>query len=88
MYCTFFFLINVDESTIGVNLQDSDFNKCTGFEVLVKKLKDGRQMCKDFEDFLRQRYAIFFNIYRFRVTHPLTVNFALVIKNTVPKMLL
>ena len=36
-------------------LQDSDFNKCTGFEVLVKKLKDGRQMCKDFEDFLRQR---------------------------------
>jgi len=36
-------------------LQDADFKGTTGFESLVKKLKDGRQMCKDFEDFLRQR---------------------------------
>ncbi|KAI0227721.1 Proline-serine-threonine phosphatase-interacting protein 1 [Lamellibrachia satsuma] len=38
--------------------KDSDFKGSTGFEVLVKKLKDGRQMCKDFEDFLRQRAKI------------------------------
>ena len=27
-----------------------------GFDVLVKRMKDGKQVCKEFEDFLKARY--------------------------------
>ena len=39
--------------------KDNDYNGTGGFETLQKKLKDGRLMCKDVEDFLRQRYPFF-----------------------------
>ncbi|XP_027039793.1 proline-serine-threonine phosphatase-interacting protein 1-like [Pocillopora damicornis] len=33
----------------------TDFNSTAGFDALCKRLKDGKQMCLDFEDFIRQR---------------------------------
>ncbi|XP_028399506.1 proline-serine-threonine phosphatase-interacting protein 2-like [Dendronephthya gigantea] len=33
----------------------SDFNSTTGFDVLCKRVKDGRQMCVDYEEFIKQR---------------------------------
>ncbi|KAL9985653.1 hypothetical protein ACROYT_G008079 [Oculina patagonica] len=33
----------------------TDFNSSAGFDVLAKRMKDGKQMCQDFEDFIRQR---------------------------------
>lgn len=33
----------------------TDFNSTAGFDALCKRLKDGKQMCQDFEDFIRQR---------------------------------
>lgn len=36
-------------------LQCKEFTLHTGFEVLVQRLLDGRKMCKDVEDLLKQR---------------------------------
>lgn len=33
----------------------ADFNSTAGFDVLCKRMRDGKQMCQDFEEFLRQR---------------------------------
>ena len=50
------------EDTIGLLwwnlliLQGSDFCSTVGFDVLVKRMKDGKQVCKEFEDFLKARY--------------------------------
>lgn len=32
-----------------------DFNSTAGFDALCKRMRDGKQMCQDFEDFIRQR---------------------------------
>lgn len=37
-------------------LQCKEFTFHTGYEVLVQRLLDGRKMCKDVEDLLKQRY--------------------------------
>ncbi|OXB82018.1 UNVERIFIED_CONTAM: hypothetical protein H355_004101 [Colinus virginianus] len=37
------------------NLECKEFTLHTGFEVLVQRLLDGRKMCKDVEDLLKQR---------------------------------
>ena len=37
--------------------QGSDYCSTQGFEVLIKRMKDGKQMSKDFEDFLKARYV-------------------------------
>ncbi|XP_038077950.1 proline-serine-threonine phosphatase-interacting protein 1-like [Patiria miniata] len=34
---------------------DTDFNSTNGYDVLLKRMKDGREMCKDYEEFLKQR---------------------------------
>ena len=33
----------------------SDFNSTAGFDTLCKRLRDGKQMCIDFEEFIKQR---------------------------------
>ncbi len=38
--------------------QGSDFCSTSGFDALVKRMKDGKQMCKDFEDFLKARLKL------------------------------
>ena len=38
------------------NLQGSDFNSTAGFDTLCKRVRDGKQMCIDFEEFIKQRY--------------------------------
>ena len=35
--------------------QGADFVSTAGFDVLSKRMKEGKQVCKDLEDFLRQR---------------------------------
>ena len=55
-----FFLLNVE---IDVNffcsglfsIQDTEFNSTNGYDVLLKRMKEGREMCKDYEEFLKQR---------------------------------
>ncbi|NWX22632.1 PPIP1 protein, partial [Aegotheles bennettii] len=42
-------------STLSFCLQCKEFTFHTGYEVLVQRLLDGRKMCKDVEDLLRQR---------------------------------
>ncbi|XP_041457789.1 proline-serine-threonine phosphatase-interacting protein 1-like isoform X1 [Lytechinus variegatus] len=37
------------------NFWDSDFNSTNGFEVLLKRMKDGREMCKALETLLKER---------------------------------
>ena len=34
--------------------QNCDIGNFTGFEVLVKRVKDGRAVCKEYTEFLRQ----------------------------------
>lgn len=35
--------------------QGTDFNSTAGFDALCKRMRDGRQMTQDLEDFIRQR---------------------------------
>ncbi|NXS71970.1 PPIP1 protein, partial [Pandion haliaetus] len=42
-------------STLSFCLQCKEFTFHTGYEVLVQRLLDGRKMCKDVEDLLKQR---------------------------------
>ncbi|XP_071098954.1 proline-serine-threonine phosphatase-interacting protein 2-like isoform X3 [Haliotis cracherodii] len=35
-----------------------DFTSTAGFEVLAQRMKDGRHMCKEFEEYLKQRYEM------------------------------
>ncbi|XP_030829110.1 proline-serine-threonine phosphatase-interacting protein 2 isoform X3 [Strongylocentrotus purpuratus] len=37
------------------NFWDSEFNSTNGFEVLCKRMKDGREMCKALENLLKER---------------------------------
>ncbi|XP_071488351.1 proline-serine-threonine phosphatase-interacting protein 1-like isoform X1 [Diadema antillarum] len=37
------------------NFWDTDFNSTGGYEVLIKRMKDGREMCKALEELLKQR---------------------------------
>ncbi len=34
---------------------DTEFNSTNGYDVLLKRMKEGREMCKDYEEFLKQR---------------------------------
>lgn len=36
-------------------VQGSDFTSTAGFDTLVKRLKEGKQMCVDFEECLEKR---------------------------------
>ena len=38
-------------------VQEIDFTGTQGYEALVKRLKDGKRMTVDFEEFLKQRYV-------------------------------
>ncbi|NWI62425.1 PPIP1 protein, partial [Todus mexicanus] len=42
-------------STLYLYLQCKEFTFHTGYEVLIQRLLDGRKMCKDVEDLLKQR---------------------------------
>ncbi|XP_072019826.1 proline-serine-threonine phosphatase-interacting protein 1-like [Amphiura filiformis] len=42
-------------SQFADNFWDPEFNSVNGYEVLMKRSKDGREMCKEYEDFLKQR---------------------------------
>ncbi|NWY03420.1 PPIP1 protein, partial [Nothoprocta ornata] len=42
-------------SCLSFHLQCKEFTLHTGYEVLVQRLLDGRKMCKDVEDLLKQR---------------------------------
>ena len=39
-------------------VQNGDIGNFQGFEVLVKRLKDDRSVCKEYAEFLRQRWVI------------------------------
>jgi len=47
-----------DENSFKNNFWNPDYGNFQGFEVLVKRLKDGRSVCKEYVDFLRQRSLI------------------------------
>lgn len=38
-----------------LSLQGADLTDHAGYEVLIKKLRDGKQMCKDVEEILKMR---------------------------------
>jgi proline-serine-threonine phosphatase interacting protein 1 len=40
------------------NFWGSDFCSTAGYDQLVKRLKEGKKMCHDFEDFLEKRVRI------------------------------
>ncbi|XP_068743904.1 proline-serine-threonine phosphatase-interacting protein 1-like [Montipora capricornis] len=42
-------------TTFGTCFWGTDFNSTAGFDVLCERMRDGKQMCQDFEEFLRQR---------------------------------
>lgn len=42
--------------TFSFCLQCKEFTFHTGYEVLVQRLLEGKKMCKDVEDLLKQRY--------------------------------
>ncbi|XP_068711462.1 proline-serine-threonine phosphatase-interacting protein 2-like [Montipora foliosa] len=42
-------------TTFGTSFWGTYFNSTAGFDVLCKRMQDGKQMCQDFEEFLRQR---------------------------------
>lgn len=43
-------------STFSFCFQCKEFTFHTGYEVLVQRLLEGKKMCKDVEDLLKQRY--------------------------------
>ncbi len=43
------------EICVCVCVQGTDFCSTAGFDILAKRLRDGKQMCKDFEDYVEKR---------------------------------
>jgi len=44
------------------NVQNPEVGNFAGFEVIVKRTKDGRNISKEYIEFLRQRYRLYFSI--------------------------
>lgn len=51
-------LISIKSHIPTICLQGSDFNSTAGFDTLSKRLRDGKQVCMDFEEFIKQRYLM------------------------------
>ena len=54
-------LRNKDLHIWNVFIQGQDFCSTSGYEALVKKNKDGRQMLKDYVKFLQDRWLLSLN---------------------------
>ena len=53
LYCFIFYIIICFLSDF---LQDKDPNGTNGYEVVIKRLKDGKKLCDAFSEFLKQRW--------------------------------
>ena len=45
----------VNFNLLSFSLQGTDFCSTAGFDILAKRLRDGKQMSKDFEEYMEKR---------------------------------
>ena len=51
--------------SVSLSPQGTEFCGTAGFDVLAKKLREGKQMCKDFEEYMEKRSELCMHLARF-----------------------